>query len=476
MVGKFVWPNHYTFPLLLKVCADLGLVREGEKAHARVVKLGFELDLYVRNSLIHMYSVCGRLGDARMVFDLSYESDIVTWNTMIDGCVKNGDVGFARWLFDEMQERDVFSWNSLIGGYVGVGDVEAAKEFFDKMPCRDVVSWNCLIDGYARIGNVVAARQFFDWMPCPNVVSWNTMLALYVRSKDYNECLRLFDKIMEAGNCKPNEATFMSVLTACAHLRRLGRGKLVHSYIRNNKNVEPDVLLSTALLTMYAKCGDLDLAKNVFSEMQDKNVVSWNSMIMGYVRHGHGEKALEMFLEMQKSGMGPNDATFLCILSACTHSGMVLEGWWYFDLMCRIYKNEPKVEHCRCMIDLLGRVGLVNDSKEIIENTTLEEAAPAFWGALRSAYRTHSSLELGEIVAKWLIKLEPGDIGAYVLLLNIYFAEERWDDVEHVREMMTKKGLHKLAGPRLEHSVHKKIMLYSMLSEMGAQLKLSWRA
>lgn len=194
MVGGFIWPNHYTFPLVVKVCADLGLVREGEKAHTWVIKLGIELDLYVRNSLIHMYALCGRLWDARMLFDLSSVSDVVTWNTMIDGCVKNGELGFARWLFDGMKERDVFSWNSMIGGYVRVGNMETAKELFDKMPCRDFVSWNCMIDGYARVGNVVTAHKFFDWMPCPNVVAWNTMLALYVRSKDYNGCLGLFDK------------------------------------------------------------------------------------------------------------------------------------------------------------------------------------------------------------------------------------------------------------------------------------------
>uniref|UniRef100_A0A2N9FGS2 Pentatricopeptide repeat-containing protein n=1 Tax=Fagus sylvatica TaxID=28930 RepID=A0A2N9FGS2_FAGSY len=199
MVGKWVSPNHYTFPLLVKVCADIGSLREGEKAHARVVKFGFESDLFVRNSLIHMYSVCGRIGDARMVFDAGPDWDLVIWNTMIDGYVKNGEVGIARELFDEMNERDVFSWNSMISGYVGIGDMEVAKGLFVRMTTRDVVSWNCMIDGYARIGNVLVARYFFDQMPLRNVVSWNMMLALYVRSKDYNECLRLFDSMIEGG-------------------------------------------------------------------------------------------------------------------------------------------------------------------------------------------------------------------------------------------------------------------------------------
>ncbi|KAA8522102.1 hypothetical protein F0562_012584 [Nyssa sinensis] len=487
MIGKCIPPNHYTFPLLVKACADLRSVRDGEKIHARVVKFGFELNLFVRNSLIHMYSVCGRIGDAQVVFDLSYESDLVTWNSMIDGYVKNGEVILARRLFDEMPETDVFSWNSLIAGYVGTGDMEAAKCLFEKMPYKDVVSWNCLIDGYARIGNVAAAREFFDWMPFRNIISWNTMLALYVRSKDYGECLRLFDRMMEGGDAKLNEATFMSVLTACAHLGRLDRGKWVHSYIKNDRNIEPDVLLSTALLTMYTKCGAMDLARTVFDEMPDRSIVSWNSMIMGYGMHGEGEKALEMFLEMEESGLMPNDATFVCILSACTHAGMVLEGWWYFDLMHRVYNIDLKVEHYGCMVDLLGRAGLMKDSEELIKKMPME-AGPVLWGALLSACRTHSNLELGEIVAKRLIELEPRDIGPYVLLSNIYAAEGRWDDVENVRKMMMKKGLQKVAGSSLVHfgdsgaesfqgngSVHKRNMVYSMLSEMGVQMKFSCR-
>jgi pentatricopeptide repeat protein len=488
MVGKWVVPNHYTFPLLVKVCAEIGSVREGEKTHARVVKFGFEADLFVRNSLIHLYSVCGRIGDARMVFDAGPDLDLVSWNTMIDGYVKNREVGVARELFDDMceSERDVFSWNSMIAGYVGIGDMKAAKSLFERMTCGDVVSWNCMIDGYARIGNVSVAREFFDRMPLQNVVSWNIMLALCVRCKHYSECLTLFDMMIDGGEVKPNEATLVSVLTACANLGRLERGNWVHSYLKNNR-IKPDLLLSTALLTMYAKCGAMDLARDVFDEMPNRSVVSWNSMIMGYGMQGNAEKALEMFVQMEKRGPKPNDATFTCVLSACTHAGMVLEGWWCFDLMCRVYKIEPKVEHYGCMVDLLARAGLMKDSEEIISKMPMESGS-ALWGALLSACRTHSNSELGEIVAKRLIELEPRDIGPYVLLSNIYAAEGKWDDVEYVRRMMKERGLQKASGSSLVHlgefesksfvgngSVHQRSMVYSMLSEMGAQMKLSCR-
>ncbi|XAR54855.1 hypothetical protein NMG60_11030170 [Bertholletia excelsa] len=461
MLRRFVLPNHYTFPLLAKVCAEIG-----------IVKFGFELDLFVRNGLIHMYSVCGKLGVARAVFDMSSDLDLVSWNSMIDGYVKNGQVDVAQWLFDEMPERDSFSWNSMIAGYVATGDMETAKELFGKMPSRDVVSWNSMIDGYARTGNISAARECFDWMPFRNIISWNTMLALYVRCKDYHQCLGLFDRMMEDGNANPNEATLVSVLTACAHLGKLDKDCT-------------DVLLLTALLTMYAKCGAIDLARDVFDEMPNKTVVSWNSMIMGYGMHSSGEKALEMFLAMEKNGVRPNDATFICILSVCAHAGMVLEGWWYFNLMRQVYMIEPKVEHYGCMVDLLSRAGLVEDSEELINKMPMN-AGPVLWSALLSACRSHSNLELGEIVAKQLIELAPGDIGPYVLLSNIYAAGARWHDVENVRRMMTKRGLQKVAGSSLVESgnlcaefcegsgsIHKRNVVYSMLKEMGNQMKLS---
>ncbi|KAF3431733.1 hypothetical protein FNV43_RR26468 [Rhamnella rubrinervis] len=448
MIGKCVVPNHYTFPLLVKVCVGIGSVREGEKAHDRIVKYGFELDLFVRNSLIHMYSVCGSIWNARIVFDAEPELDLVSWNSMIDGYVKNGEVGVARQLFDVMPERDIVSWNSIVAGYVEIGDMEAAKDLFEIIPYKDVVTWNSMIDGYARKLNVILACEFFNRMPLRNIVSWNTILALYVRCKDYSECLRMFDRMMELGDTKPNAATLVSVLTASANLGRLDRGKWVHFYIESNR-IRPDVLLSTSLLTMYAKCGDMDLAKDVFDKMPDRSVVSWNSMIMGY--------------------------------------GMVLEGWWYFDLMERVYMIKPKVEHYGCMVDLLARAGLMKYSEELIRKVPME-AGPALWGSLLSACRTHSNSELGEIVAKRLIELEPRDIGPYVLLSNIYASEGKWDGVEHVRMMIKENRLLKEAGSSMVHqgelgsesflengSQHRRSMVYSMLSEIGTQIKLSGR-
>ncbi|KAK6262758.1 hypothetical protein QUC31_008574 [Theobroma cacao] len=207
MVGKLVEHNEYTLPLLLKIYAEIRSLKEGEKVHAQI-------------------------GIAHEVFDGGFVLDLVTWNSMIDGYVKNEQVGVARELFNEMPKRDRFSWNSIFAGYVGVGDMEVARELFEKMPFRAHVSWNCMIDGYARIENISEARKLFDQMPVRDVVSWNIMLALYVRCKKYaSQTLMLFDRMIQV---RPNSASLVSILTACANLRRLDKGLWVHSFIDNN--------------------------------------------------------------------------------------------------------------------------------------------------------------------------------------------------------------------------------------------------
>ncbi|KAI4377949.1 hypothetical protein MLD38_015499 [Melastoma candidum] len=481
MVGRDVAPNHYTFPIVLKACVGAGSVRKAEKAHGRAVRFGFEADLFVRNALIHMYAFFGMIGSARTVFDVGPVLDLVSWNAMVDGYVKNGDISAARELFDEMPDRDVFGWNSMIYGYVANGDMEEARYLFDSMPVRDVVSGNCMIEGYARIGNISLALEIFDHMPLRNVVSWNSMLALCVRCKDHDGCFKLFDRMMKEKEIVPDCATLMSVLTATAHAGDLERGKYVHSYIKGN-GIEPDVLLYTALLNMYAKCGAMDLACEVFDQMPDKSVVSWNSMIMAYGLHGHGEKALEVFLEMVKRGPLPNHATFVCILSACAHAGLVLEGWWCFDVMCRVYRLEPKIEHYGCMVDLLSRSGLLEDSKDLLSKIPTKSGSPIY-SALLSACQTRSSTELGKLVATRLMEMNPGDIGPYVLLSNMYAAEGNWDAVENVRITMREKGLQKPSGCSVvsegcidfespsKSLAYRRSIVCSLLSDIGSQIK-----
>lgn len=486
MLRRSVLPNHFTFPLLAKLCADLGVVPKGTKIHGLAIKLGLESDLFVRNSLIYMYSSFGRVDSAQQIFDSRAEFNLVTWNSIIDGYVKKGMTDRARELFDEMPERDILTWNVMIAGYAGIGDMETSRKLFDEMPERDTVSWNSMLLGYGKSCAILLARELFDAMPSPNLISWNTILAAYVRAKDYRECLSLFDRMMAMG-IRPSEATLVSVLTSCAHLGDLDRGKWVHSYIKKaDSRIELDLLLSSSLLTMYSKCGEMDSAKELFDQMPEKGVVAWNSMIIGYGMRGRGKEAVELFLEMEREGPRPNETTFVCLLSACAHAGLVLEGWWCFDRMLRKYNIKPRVDHYGCMVDLLGRAGLLSDSEQLLEKLPVKPGA-ALLGALLSACTTHSDLKLGEAVGAKLMEVDPNDVGPYVLLSNIYAAEGRWDDVEKMRTIMSGRGLLKEAGISavspgksedlcvLEQKipVHKKGIVLSMLSEMGAQMKLS---
>ncbi|KAK3128129.1 hypothetical protein QOZ80_6BG0457360 [Eleusine coracana subsp. coracana] len=375
-------------------------------------------DTVTWNTLLRACLRMGLLPAALRLFDEMPERDVVTYNSMLAGYAVVGDMNSARELFDGMPERDVVTWNSMLAGYTQHGDMESANKLFDEMPVRDVVSWNSMLDGYAQAGDVKMARMVFDGMPRRSVVSWNVILALYAKMKDWHECLRMFDAMMAVGKYMPNEKTFVSVLTACGNL---------------------------ALLTMYAKCGVMETAREIFDSMSERSVPSWNSMIMGYGLHGHGEKALELFMDMERSGPKPNETTFICVLSSCAHGGLVLEGWWCFDRMVRFYNIEPMAEHFGCMMDLLGRAGLLKDSENLLTNLQ-GKVLHALWGTLLSASRTQNNSKLGEFVGRKLIEMKPTEVGPYVLLSNIYATEGRWDDVEKVREMMKDNGVEKDIG------------------------------
>jgi pentatricopeptide repeat protein len=290
----------------------------------------------------------------------------------------------------------------------------------------------------------------------------------------------------------PDEKTFVSVLTACGSLGDLEKGKWVHGLVRKRwESLVPDVLLLTALLTMYAKCGEMETARQIFDSMSERSVPSWNSMIIGYGLHGQSQKALELFLEMEKSGPRLNETTFICILSSCAHGGLVLEGWWCFDRMVRFYGIEPKDEHFGCMMDLLGRAGLLTDSENLVQNLQ-GKASPALWSIMISASRTQSNSKLGEFVGKKLVEMKPKEVGPYVLLSNVYASEGRWDDVEKVREIMKENGVEEHVGLSLVGSGEAKphlateededgvsvrrqddgAVVLSMLGEIGAHMKL----
>eukprot|EP01018_Ginkgo_biloba_P016364 Gb_15262 [translate_table: standard] len=394
-------------------------------------------------AMITGYIQDSRMEDARQLFDNMPVRNVVSWTAMISGYAQEGRLEDARQLFDQMPTRDIVSWNAMITAYAQYGNIGEARQLFETMPEQDLTSWNALISGYANNGRIEDAHQVFVRMPERNAVSWTSIIAGYAQAGNGEEALKVFTEMLWVG-MKPNQTTFASVLNACACAAALQQGKQVHEYIIK-MGFESDVYVGNTLITMYAKCGRLHSARQAFDKMSEQNVVSWNAMIAGYAQHGHGNEALQLFEQMQIVGMKADDITFVSVLSACSHAGLVNEGWRYFDLMTKDYHMAARAEHYACMVDLLGRSGRLDEAEDFISRIPFEPNA-AVWGALLGACRIHVNLKLGKYAAERLFELEPQKAAPYVLLSNIYAAAGRWADVANIRIMMKDKGVKKKPG------------------------------
>ncbi|XP_043725201.1 pentatricopeptide repeat-containing protein At5g66520-like [Telopea speciosissima] len=384
MLQNGLYPDNYTLPYVLKACANLQDSRLGEQIHGSSVKLGFLLDVFVGNTLILMYSNCGNMESARLVFDEIPWQDAVAWTVLISGYAKRGDVDTARLLFDEASIKDRGVWGSIISGYV---------------------QNNCFKEG-----------------------------------------LQMF-RLMQSTDLEPDEAIFASVLSACAHLGALDIGIWIHRYV-NLIGIPLGVRLNTALIDMYAKCGNLSLARKLFDRMQQRDLICWNAMVSGVAMQGDGETIFKLFSEMEKVGFRPDDITFLAVLTGCSYSGMVVEGLQMFNSMSEVYGIEPKGEHLGCVVDLLGRAGLFKEAKEIVQkipNTSSASEKAIAWRALLNACCHHRETQLAEFAAEQLMWLERHS-GAYILLSNMYAASGKYEDAKRIRKMMEKKGVEKTPG------------------------------
>ncbi|XP_077243444.1 pentatricopeptide repeat-containing protein At1g08070, chloroplastic-like [Tasmannia lanceolata] len=439
-----VAPDKHTYPFVLKACSLMGGLEKGMEIHGEILKRGFESDLFVRNGLISMYCRCGMTSLARKLFDGFPERDLVSWNSIIGGYVRCGEMGEAQNLFDEMPERDMFSWAIMIDGYgKKIGDIGRARELFNRMNERDLVCWNSMIDGYATVGDTITARELFEEMPERNVISWSIMIDGYARNGKSKEALKLFEQMLPQG-IRPDRVSALGAVTACAQLGALDRGRWIHLYLEKNKTLL-DVVVQTALVDMYMKCGSLDYARGIFESMPERNTISWNVMIVGLGINGCGKAALVLFSQMEREGIFMDDVTFLGVLIACTHAGLESDGLRIFERMGTSYGMEPKVEHYGCLVDLLGRAGRLDEAKNVIETMPMEPN-PALWGSLLAACRIHRRVDLAEAAVEQLVELKADDSGMYVLMSNIYAEEKMWGDVLRIRKLMNDRGMKKESG------------------------------
>eukprot|EP01018_Ginkgo_biloba_P031865 Gb_04144 [translate_table: standard] len=436
---------------LLRGCIDEKSLSEGKLVHAHMTESGFMLDLFLGNTLVNMYTKCGSLVDARRVLDKMPKRNVVSWTVMIAAYVSHGFSKEGLALFYEMQRTGIqpneFTFASILPACANLADLERGKEVHEEIRRSgfqsDVFVGSALVDMYVKCGNIEDARHVFDKMPERNVVSWNALMAGYVQNGHGEEALALFHEMLRLG-IQPNEFTFATILPACANLAALEHGKGVHEEIIRSGFIS-NVFVGSALVDMYAKCGSIENALQVFATMPKRDVVIWNAMIVGYSKHGCAMEALQLFEQMQHSDTVPDDVTFVGVLSSCCHAGLVDDGWQYFHSMSRRYNITPAVEHYSCMVDLLGRSGRLNEAQDLINKMEMKPNA-AVWGSLLCACRIHANIELGKRAAERLFELDPTDATPYVLLSNIYAAAGRWDDIQNVRKMMKERSIKKKPG------------------------------
>ncbi|MBA0867655.1 hypothetical protein Goshw_002514 [Gossypium schwendimanii] len=522
MLRQNVKPDNYTFPFLFK-----GFDRNvgfscGKELHCHVVKFGFGSNVFVQNALIHMYSLCGQMEMARWVFDISCKTDVITWNVIITGYNKTKQYNETSKLFDEMVKNGVVPSsvtlvsllsacsklrdlkigklvheyigkceikpnlileNALMDMYSACGEMDVAIGIFDRMKTRDVISWTTIVSGFINKGEIDLARTYFDQMPEKDYVSWTAMIDGYIRVNCFKEALILFRE-MQALNIQPDECTMVSILTACAHLGALQLGEWIKAYIDRNK-VKNDVFVGNALIDMYFKCGSVAKAKRVFFEMPRRDKFTWTAMIVGLAINGHGEEALSMFFEMLRASIKPDEITYIGVLCACSHAGLVNEGRKFFASMTAEHGVEPNVAHYGCMVDLLGRAGHLQEACEVIKNMPMKPNK-IIWGALLGACRVHKDVGIAEMVAKNILESDPQNGAVYVLLCNIYAYCKKWDSLHELRESMMHRGIRKTPGCSLiemngvvhefvagDRSHPRSKEIYSKLDNMTRDLKLA---
>ncbi|XP_064984032.1 pentatricopeptide repeat-containing protein At1g03540-like [Musa acuminata AAA Group] len=446
-----VEPNAFTLSSAVKASSDLGDVRLGRCFHGMVMTRGFETNHVIASALVYMYGRNSALEDARQMFDELPEPDAICWTSIISVLTWNDEFAKALSCFYSMMRRkelgivpDGFTFGTIMTALGNLGRARQGKEAHAKVItsglCGNVVVESSTLDMYAKCGYMVDSRKVFDRMASKNAVSWCALLGGYCQGKNYRAVLNLF-RVMDKGD---DHYSFGTVLRACAGLAAIREGKELHcKYLRMGG--WRDVVVESALIDLYAKCGLIDYAYHLFTKIFIRNLITWNAMICGLAQNGRGGQAIEVFDEMVKGGTKPDCISFIGVLFACSHTGLVDEGKRYFRSMTEDYGIAAGIEHYNCMVDLLSRVGLLKEAEDLINNAKYRDDS-SLWAALLGACATYSSPGVAERVAKKMMELEPQYHLSYVLLANVYKTVGRWNDALQVRKLMRERGVRKAPG------------------------------
>ncbi|KAK0597942.1 hypothetical protein LWI29_030064 [Acer saccharum] len=453
MKNEEILPNMYTLISVSKAVGQLGDVDKGKEVESLASELGMESNVQVGTALIDMYSKCGSLCDARAVFDSNFTNCGVNmpWNAMISSYSQNECSQEALELCVRMCQNDIKSdvytycsvFNAIASSkYLQFGNQVHGMVLKSGSDMMVISVYNAIVDAYAKCGALVDVRKIFDRMEERNIVSWTTLVTAHSQCSQWEEALAVFSQMRKEGFI-PNQFTFSSVLRSCSGLCFLEYGQQVHGLICK-VGLDSDKCIESALVDMYAKCGSISEAEKVFEKIINPDTVSWTAMISSYAQHGLSENALQLFSRMEQLGIKANAVTLLCVLSACSHGGLVEKGLHYFQVMEENYGLVPETEHYACIVDLFGRVGRLDDAMEFIRKMPIEPSE-IVWQTLLGACRVHGNIELGKIAARKVLSIRP-DSATYVLLSNTYIESGSLEDGHTLREVMKEQGFRKEPG------------------------------
>ncbi|KAK6254907.1 hypothetical protein SCA6_016212 [Theobroma cacao] len=482
MVEEGVRPNSVTMVCVISACAKLKDLDMSGRVCGCIGELGVKVNTLMVNALVDMYMKCGAFDTAKRLFDECGEKNLVVCNTIMSNYVREGMAREALAILDQMLgerlvpdrvtmlsaisacaqlgsilwgkcchgyvlRKGLEGWdsisNAIIDMYMKCGKQKIACAVFDGMANRTVVSWNSLIAGYIRNGDIGSAWEVFNNMPESDLVSWNTIISALVQESMFKEAIELF-RMMQSEGIKADRVTMVSIASACGYLGALDLAKWIHAYIKKNK-VPCDIRLSTALVDMFARCGDPLSAMEIFNKMEKRDVSAWTAAIGAMAMEGNGNQAIELFNEMLREGVKPDGVVFVGLLTACSHGGLVEQGQDLFRSMKSVHGISPQIVHYGCIVDLIGRAGLLEQALDLIKGMPMEPN-DVIWGSLLAACRMHRNVDMAAYAAERIKELASERTGIQVLLSNIYASAGKWTDVAKVRLHLKEKGARKVPG------------------------------
>ncbi|CAN1814080.1 Pentatricopeptide repeat-containing protein At5g66520 [Linum perenne] len=429
-------------------------MEEVKQIHASMLKTGLISNTNAVSKLLVSCTspTSGNLEYAQKVFDrMEGVADTLMWNTVIRGYANSSKPELSLFLYSQMLACSVphntYTFPFLLKACSNLSALEETRQIHGQIVKlgfgSEVYATNALLHAYTSSGCVNSGRHLFNLINQPDTVTWNSMINGYMKCGLDKEALKLFHEMQAAGK-KLDKVILTSALSACAQLGALDQGRWIHAHIKRS-GMQIDSILGCALIDMYAKCGDMEEAIEMFDKMEAKSVHAWTAIIFGFAIHGQGREALTWFRKMKEDGIKPNLVTFTAILTACSYAGLIEEGKLLFNSIEEDHILNPTIEHYGCMVDLLGRAGFLTEAKDLIKRMPVKPNA-IIWGSLLKACKIHGNLELGKQIGKLVIEMNPDHGGRYIHLANIHAAAKEWELAAKARRQMKEHGVLKFPG------------------------------